>query len=159
MQCPHDSKAMFRTVNMLMGNKGGCPLSSHTSDLQLASDFSNFFTSNVSTIRESLNHVDTSNFVSPLDDDTSATVHSFTPTTNEEIVPIIKLSRNKYCELDPIQTWLLKLRAQELAPTITAIVNRSFETSCMPAELKRAHVRPRLKKSSLDPDERHTPST
>ena len=29
---------------------------------------------------------------------------------------------------------------------------RSFETSCMPTELKRAHVRPRLKKSSLDPD-------
>ena len=32
-QCPHNSKAMFRTVNMLMGNNGGCPLPSHTSDL------------------------------------------------------------------------------------------------------------------------------
>ena len=31
-------------------------------------------------------------------------------------------------------------------------MNRSFETSCMPTELKCAHVRPRLKKSSLDPD-------
>ena len=31
-------------------------------------------------------------------------------------------------------------------------MNRSFETSCMPTKLKRAHVRPRLKKSSLDPD-------
>ena len=152
MQCPHNSKAMFRTVNMLMGNKGGCPLPSHTSDLQLASDFSNFFTSKVSTIRESLNHVDTSYFVSPLDDDAPATLHSFSPTTIEEIVRIIKLSPNKSCELDPLPTWLLKLCAQELAPIITAIVNRSFETSCMPTELKRAHVRPRLKKSSLDPD-------
>ena len=152
MQCPHNSKAMFRTVNMLMGNKGSCPLPSHTSELQLASDFSNFFTSKVSTIRESLNHVDTSNFVSPLDDDAPATLHSFSPTTIEEIVRIIKLSPNKSCELDPLPTWLLKSCAQELAPIITAIVNRSFETSCMPTELKRAHVRPRLKKSSLDPD-------
>ena len=31
-------------------------------------------------------------------------------------------------------------------------MNKSFETSCMPAELKRAHDRPRLNKSSLDPD-------
>ena len=31
-------------------------------------------------------------------------------------------------------------------------MNGSFESSCMPTDLKRAHVRPRLKKSSLDPD-------
>ena len=90
--------------------------------------------------------------MSPLDDDAPATLHSFSPTTIEEIVRIIKLSPNKSCELDPLPTWLLKLCAQELAQIITAIVNRSFETSCMPTELKRAHVRPRLKKSSLDPD-------
>ena len=151
-QCPHNSKAMFRTVNMLMDNKGGCPLPSHTSDLQLASDFSDFFTSKVSTIRESLNHEDTPSFVPPLDDDATATLHSFTPTTIEEIVRIIKLSPNKSCELDPLPTWLLKLCVQELAPIIAAIVNKSLETSCMPAELKRAHVRPRLKKPCLDPD-------
>ena len=154
-QCPHNSKAMFRTVNMLMGNKGGCPLPSHTSDLQLASDFSNFFTSKVLTIRDSLNHEDTPSFVPPLDDDAPATLptlHSFTPTTIEEIVRIIKLSPNKSCELDPLPTWLLKWCVQELAPIIAAIVNKSLETSCMPAELKRVHVRPRLKKSSLDPE-------
>ena len=135
-----------------MGNKGGCPLPSHTSDLQLASDFSDFFTSKVSTIRESLNHEDMPSFVPPLDDDATATLHSFTPTTIEEIVRIIKLSPNKSCELDPLPTWLLKLCVQELAPIIAAIVNKSLETSCMPAELKRAHVRPRLKKPCLDPD-------
>ena len=152
-QCPHNSKAMFRTVNMLMGNKGGCPLPSHTSDLQLANDFSNFFTSKVSTIRESLNHEDTLSFVPHVDDDAPATLHSFTPTTIEEIVRIIKLSPNKSCELESLPTWLLKWCVQELAPIIAAIVNKSLETSCMPAELlKRAHVRPRLKKSSLDPD-------
>ena len=151
-QCPHNSKAMFRTVNMLMGNKGGCPLPRHTSDLQLANDFSIFFTSKVSIIREPLNHDDKPSFVPHLDDDAPATLHSFTPTTIEEIVRIIKLSPNKSCELDPLPTWLLKLCVQELAPISAAIVNKSLETSCMPAELKRAHVRPRLKKSSLDPD-------
>ena len=33
-----------------------------------------------------------------------------------------------------------------------AIVNRSFETSKVPAELNYAHIRPRLKKPSLDPE-------
>ena len=56
-QCPHNSKVMFRTVNVLMGNKGGYPLPSNTSDLQPASDFSNFVTSKVLTIRDSRRHV------------------------------------------------------------------------------------------------------
>ena len=65
----------------------------------------------------------------------------------------IRKSVNKKSQkLDPLPTWLLKLCVQELAPIIAAIVNKSLETSCMPAELKRAHVRPRLKKSSLDPE-------
>ena len=51
VQCPHNSKAMFRTVNMLMRNKGGCPLPSQKLDIPLASDFSNVVTSKVSTIR------------------------------------------------------------------------------------------------------------
>ena len=121
------------------------------SDLQLASDFSNFFTSKVLTIRESLNQENTPSFVPPLDDGAPATLQSFTPTTIEEIVRIIKLSPS-LANLTPLPTWLLKSCVQEFAPMIAAIVNKSLETSCMPAELKRAHVRPRLKKSSLDPD-------
>ena len=88
----------------------------------------------------------------PSDDDVQVTLDTFVPTTNEEIIGIIKSSPDKSCKLDPIPTWLLKSCAHELAPLIVAIMNRSFETSQVPAQLKHAHIKPRLKKSSLDPE-------
>ena len=139
------------TVNTLMGNNRGCLLPSHTSDVQLASDFSDFFTTKVSTFRDSLCPEDTLGLVTPLDGDVQVTLDSFVPTTNEEIVGIIESSPDKSCNLDPIPTWLLKSCTSELAPIIVAIVNRSFETSHVPVELKRVHIRPHLKKPSLDP--------
>ena len=95
---------------------------------------------------------DTPDLVTPLDGDVQVTLDSLALTTNEEIVGIIESSPDKSCNLDAFPTWLLKSCTCELAPIIVAIVNRSFETSHEPVELKRAHIRPRLKKPSLDPD-------
>ena len=134
------------------GKNRGCLLPSHTPDVQLASDFSDVFTTKVSTIRDSLCPEDTPGLVAPLDGDVQVTLDSFAPTTNEEIIDIIESSPYKSCNLYPIPTWLLKSCTSELASIIVAIVNRSFETSHVPVELKRAHIRPRLKKPSLDPD-------
>ena len=147
-----DTKAMFRTVNTLMGNNRGCPLPMHTSDAQLTGDFSDFFTAKLSMIRDSLCPEDTSYLTTPSDDGVQVTLDTFVPTTNEEIIGIIKSSPDKSCKLDPIPTWPLKSCAHELVPLIVAIVNRSFETSEVPAELKHAHIKPRLKKPSLDPE-------
>ena len=124
----------------------------HTSDAQLGSNFSDFFTAKVSMIRDSLCPEDTSYLTTPSDDGVHVTLDTFVPTTNEETIGIIKSSPDKSCKLDPIPTWLLKSCAHELAPLIVAIVNRSFETYQVPAELKHAHIKPRLKKPSLDPE-------
>ena len=141
-QCRRDTKAIFWTVNTLIGNNRGCLLPSHTSDVQLASDFSDSFTTKISTIRNCLCPEDTPDVVTPLDGDVQVTLYSFSPTTNEEIIGIIESSPDMSCNLDPIPTWLLKSCISELAPIIVAIVNRSFETSHVPVELKRAHIRP-----------------
>ena len=103
-------------------------------------------------IRDSLCLKDTWYLTTPTYDDVQVTLDTFVPTTNEKIIGIIKSSPDKSCKLDPIPTWLLKSCARELAPVIVAIVNISFETSKMPAELKYAHIRHRLKKPSLDPE-------
>ena len=65
---------------------------------------------------------------------------------------IIKHCPTKTCSLDPLPTALLKderLLAQ-VVPLITAIINRSFESSCVPDEFKLALVIPLLKKLGLD---------
>ena len=66
--CRRDTKAMVRTVNTLMGNNRGCLLPV-TSDVQIASDFSDFCTTKISTIRDSLYPEDTPGLVAPLDGD------------------------------------------------------------------------------------------
>ena len=137
---------MFRTVNTLMGNNRECPLPKHTSDAQLASDFSDFFTAKVSMIRNFLCPEDTSYHTTPSDHGVQVTLNSFVPTPNEVIIGIVKSLPDQSCKLDPIPTWLLKSCARELAPIIVAIVNISFETSQVPAELKYAHTKPRLRK-------------
>ena len=97
------------------------------------------------------NSVDDPQLCVPSDDDVQVTLVTFAAMTKEEITGIIKSSPDKSCKLDPIPTWVLKSCAGGLAPIIVVIVNRSFETSQVPAELKQAHIRPRLKKPSIDP--------
>ena len=49
-------------------------------------------------------------------------------------------------------TWLLRDCAHDIIPVLTTIVNMSLRTGVMPSHLKRAHVRPIIKKPGLDKD-------
>ena len=57
---------------------------------------------------------------------------------------------NKFCGLDPIPTFLLKQCFEELAPIIGYIVNLSLETARCPSEMKKAVIKPTLKKDEAD---------
>ena len=59
---------------------------------------------------------------------------------------------NATCPLDPVPTHLVKQHLDVLAPLITAVVNTSLRSGCVPAKLKEALVRPRLK-NGLDPND------
>ena len=63
---------------------------------------------------------------------------------------ILKYLPNKTCSLDAFPTWILEECANELTPAITLIINCSLELGEMPCILKRAVVRPVLKKSGLN---------
>ena len=56
----------------------------------------------------------------------------------------------KTCSLDVVLTWLIIEFADSLTPAITSIVNCSLESGEMPADLKKAIVKPLLKKADLD---------
>ena len=77
----------------------------------------------------------------------------FQPVTADEVATILNRSQPKQCQLDPAPTWLVKRASDILAPVIAGMCNASFQQSVLPANSKRAIVRPLLKKSSLDPND------
>lgn len=77
---------------------------------------------------------------------------SFDSITQDELSKVIMAASSSTCELDPIPTWLLKLCLPDILPSLTEIVNLSLQNGYVPEQLKRAIVRPLLKKASLDPD-------
>ena len=74
----------------------------------------------------------------------------FAPITSEEMRFIIKQLPNKSSSLDPIPTWLLKERVEELLPIITTFVNRLMQEGTVPKSLKHALVTSILKKDGMD---------
>ena len=52
--------------------------------------------------------------------------------------------------MDPIPTFLLKKLSKELAPILLHIVNCSLIKSVFPSEIKKAVVKPTIKKTTAD---------
>ena len=59
---------------------------------------------------------------------------------------------NKFCSLEPIPTFLIKSCSDVLSPILLHIVNSSISTAEFPAELKKAVMKPALKKEGDDKD-------
>ena len=59
---------------------------------------------------------------------------------------------NKFCELDPVPTWLLKACFSELSHILHYIVNTSLTSGEFPSALKHAILKPSLKKFNADPE-------
>ena len=59
-------------------------------------------------------------------------------------------SPNKFCDLDPVPTTLLRECINEILPLLTKIVNLSIQLGDMPKALKKAIITPLLKKIGLE---------
>ena len=70
----------------------------------------------------------------------------------DDMEKMVKGMSNKFCGLDPIPTFLLKDCINELAPLLCYIVNSSIEMSSFPPALKKAVIKPTLKKDDADSD-------
>ena len=57
------------------------------------------------------------------------------------------------CQLDPVPTWLLKLCINELLPLIAAIMNKSLSKGEFPTDLKKAIIKPHIKRLNQDTEE------
>ena len=144
-------RALFTIIEKVLHRKTESALSEHTSEKELAENFSTYFQSKISKIRASLDSQKQSS--NPLTFDafkTNCSFDSFSSLSEVKIDKIIKQSPSKSCDLDPLPTSLMKENMSSILPLITEIVNDSLSSGHVPEEFKVAHVTPLLKNTSLD---------
>ena len=149
-----DTKTLYKKLNKLLGNVTDV-LPSSDDPVQLSEDFKDFFSEKVNKIRVDIEG-EAEGFIETEDDtfvqQTMCKLNSFSPITMEELEKRIKGISNKFCDLDPIPTFLLKSCIDVLHPVLLHIINSSIRTSEFPADLKKAVIKPTLKKEGADRD-------
>jgi hypothetical protein len=171
--CGRDAKKLFRTTDQLIGGGVDAILPDHRSEGELAEEFNKFFMEKIETIRTSIDreasapqqqqpppppltqqqqqHMQPQESALSIDTKFDGLpLKEFTPVSCFDVQAILRVMPSKSCNLDPIPTELLKENASRLAMMIAHIVNASLSTGTVPTALKRAIVRPKLKKAGLD---------
>ncbi|GFR92314.1 RNA-directed DNA polymerase from mobile element jockey [Elysia marginata] len=153
-----NSRKLYRIVDGLVRHsKPGENLPSLKSKENLTDMFAQFFTNKIENLRKELDKIN----VRPMDDQISyrnntnavPALDYFPPASHKEINTILKTLPTKTCSLDPFPTWIAIQCVDELTHVITSIVNASFKLGEMHSILKRAVVRPVLKKAGLNKDD------
>ena len=67
---------------------------------------------------------------------TGVPVSSFLPTTPAEVDKLLGQAPSKYCELDPLPTWMLKQCSTHTVPILKHIINLSLYEGRVPPEMK-----------------------
>ncbi len=62
-------------------------------------------------------------------------LNNFNKRTQEEVKEIIFKSPNKFCELDPMPTWMIQDCIDEVLPLLTKILNLSLSLGEMPCNV------------------------
>ena len=147
-------KELFKLTGNLMGRVTQSPLPSNYPTHQIAQVFSDFFSGKTKAIREALDAraPSPSQILFPDLTFSATPLMSFDTVSDHEVHKIMFSMSPKTCQLDPIPTSLLLDCADVLVPLITEQVNCILTTGRVPKCLKKAIVKPLLKKSSLDPN-------
>ena len=135
---------LFKAVEKMLDLKVPPKLASHDCATDLANRFADFFTAKVQAIRNG--------FVTSVNtaDHQACKLHSFTPTSADELTTLLAKAWGKSCMLDPLPGKLMKDCSDTLLPVIVRTVNLSFEEAVVPAKFKQGALTPKLKKPSLD---------
>lgn len=141
------SKQLFNISNELLGKTKEKSLPSQHSDEELPDVFAKYFHDKIAKFRYEL---DKFNIACNFDVFEGVSIESFKEISEETVKEIIMKSPSKYCDLDPIPTFLVTSCIDDLLPSITKIINISLQSGSVPASFKTALVTPLLKKPSLD---------
>lgn len=146
----NDYRFLFRLSFKLMGSdkERESPLPQHVSKHDLANRFAAYFVDKVQTISNSFSgssYLPNVPLLPVLEELTK--FESMHPSGLKRLIDQMTV---KTCEMDPLPTSLYKESIVTLTPLITSMINESFNEVCFPDSLKKAVVRPLLKKSTLD---------
>ena len=151
-----DPKTLYKKLDKLLGNTSQ-ELPSHTDPVKLAEDFKEYFSEKIVKIRRDIdeeakhiNLVDEERAATPLLENCSFS--AFTSITEEQLKNLVAKSPNKFCCLDPIPPFILKNCIPELTPILMQIINSSLSLGQFPSKMKKAVVKPTIKKENVDKD-------
>ena len=149
----NDFKAIFSIANKLLFRNDSLPLPPTTSVQKLANGFIDFFTEKMYKIMVNLipthpNQTDAKYSEKSLLTDRQ--FNTFRMVTEKDVkVPITNVPP-RHCELDSIQTTLLRQMIDVVASIITKIVNTSLQSGIFLINLKEGLLWPLLKKLALE---------
>ena len=145
-------KHIYDICNHLLGRTKESPLPPGYTNKELADRFNNYFIDKIVKICTDLigkhQHL-------PLHVEISAPPEiqkfsKFQPITHSKLEKIILSSPSKNCKLDPVPTSLLKQILPSIVGIIADIINTSLRDGIFPESLRKALVKPLLKKANFD---------
>ena len=125
MENKMDQKKLFQLTKSLLQETSETPLPPHHTHGELANNFSDFFMSKISKIRDQFTNSDNKE-----SDDIPFSGESFfqcfRSLSEDDVLELLKKTPTKSSDLDPIPTYLLKRCSDALAPAIRRIINASL---------------------------------
>jgi hypothetical protein len=153
LQNATSTKDTYNILNQLLHKQSSSPLPRHDDEIELAEMFSSFFSEKIERVRSAIGaHPDPDVTIEHHLSTEITHLTSFRPVSRDWISKTLSSTTPKSCNLDPIPTALLR-KCPSAVPLLCFTINWSLANSTMPDSHKTAHVRPRLKKTSLDHDQ------
>lgn len=149
----NNPKRTFDIVNNLLGKDASSPILPNLDENLAAETISTYFTEKIVNISSDLENA-ASQLPDTSEDNidcTGSVLTSFVPVNENTVKKIINKSKKTSCLLDPAPTKFLLQFLDILLPVIVLIINKSLQQGCVPDCLKKAIVKPLLKKPTLDP--------
>ena len=134
-------RALWSTINNLLVR--GRPPPCEDIDLDV---FHQFFYAKVAAVRDLTATATPPHFPTP---HSAVSLSEFQAVTVDDVVSAICRLPNKYCISDPIPTHILAFIANDVAPFLTAIFNKSLPEGVVPETYQSAYISPLLKTANL----------
>ena len=150
-----DPKILFNAVDKLLHRRVDRRYPIAPSTFELTNNFADFFDKKIASIRTELSKemISGTQSCETYKQPCQAEFTEFRVMSEREIESFVDKIGKKSCDLDPIPASILKECKSTILPVLTNIVNMSLQSASMPAALKEAMIKPKLKKDNLDSED------